>query len=122
MSVIAGQRAGRALCCHPARPRMAVVQAELAHLFATLGRIPRQIQTDRHPCFLGAEEPTRAALPGRLPLWLAGVGIGHRLIPVRRPQHTGAVARCHGGVAHSWRGEAGGLAALAAVWTVDRPP
>jgi hypothetical protein len=101
---------------------MEVVQAELAHLFATGGRIPRQVQTDRHPCFLGAEEPTRAALPGRLTLWLAGLGIGHRLIPVRRPQRNGAVERFHGGVEHSWRDEADGLEALTAVWNVTRPP
>lgn len=100
---------------------MGVVQADLAHLFATLGRIPRQLQTDRHPCFLGAEEPTRAALPSRFTLWLAGLGIAHRLIPVRRPQHTGAVARFHGGVEQSWRGEAGGLDAFTAVWNAERP-
>jgi hypothetical protein len=101
---------------------MAVVQAEVAHLFATLGRIPQQVQTDHGACFLGAEDPSRAALPGRFTLWLAGLGIGHRLIPVRRPQHNGAVERFHGGVAQSWRGEAGGLEALRAVWNVERPP
>jgi hypothetical protein len=87
-----------------------------------LGLIPRQIQTDRHPCFLGAEEPTRAALPSRLTLWLAGLAIGHRLIPVRRPQRNGAVERFHGGVERSWRGEAGGRAAFTAVWNAERPP
>jgi transposase InsO family protein len=101
---------------------MDVVQADLAHRFATLGCIPRQIQTDRHPCFLGAAEPSRAALPGRFTLWLVGLGIGHRLIPVRRPQRNGAVERFHGAVERSWRGEAGGLAALIAVWNAERPP
>lgn len=100
---------------------MAQVQAELAHLFATHGRIPRTVPTDRHPCFLGAEEPDRAALPGRLTLWLAGLGIGHRLIPVRRPQHNGAVERFPGGIAQRWRGEPGGLDALIAVWNAERP-
>lgn len=98
------------------------VQADLAHLFARLGRIPRAIQTDRHPCFLGAEGAARAALPSRLTLWLAGLGIGHRLLPVRRPQRNGAVERFHGGIEHSWRGEAGGLEALTRVWNVERPP
>jgi hypothetical protein len=101
---------------------MAVVQAELAHLFAALGLIPRQIQTDRGACFLGAEEPSRAALPSRLTLWLTGLGIAHRLIPVRRPQRNGAVERFHGGVEQSWRGEAGGLEAFTAVWNAERPP
>jgi hypothetical protein len=100
---------------------MAAVQAELAQVFATEGVIPQQIQTDRHPCFLGAEEETRAALPGRLTLWLAGLGIGHRLIPVRRPQRNGAVERFHGGLDQSWRGEEAGLAALIAVWNATRP-
>lgn len=44
------------------------------------------------------------------------------MIPVRTPQHNGAVERFHGGVEHSWAGEADGLAALIAVWNVDRPP
>jgi hypothetical protein len=101
---------------------MAVAQAELAQLFRALGLIPRQLQTDRHPAFLGAEEPGREALPSRFTLWLAGLGIAHRLIPVRRPQRNGAVERFHGGLAQSWRGEAGGVAALTAVWNVDRPP
>jgi hypothetical protein len=101
---------------------MDAVQADLAHCFAELGLIPRVIQTDRHPCFLGAEEPDRAALPGKLTLLLAGLGIEHRLIPVRRPQRNGAVERFHGGLAHSWRGEDGGDEALGRVWNAERPP
>jgi hypothetical protein len=97
-------------------------QADLAHAFADLGLIPRVIQTDRHPAFLGAEEGDRAAVPSRLTLWLAGLGIGHRLLPVRRPQRNGAVERFHGGLAHSWRGEPKGREALMAVWTAERPP
>jgi transposase InsO family protein len=97
------------------------VQADLAHLFAELDLIPHQIQTDRHPCFLGAEEPSREALPSPFTLWLAGLGIAHRLIPVRRPQRNGAVERFHGGLEHSWRGEPGGDAALATVWNAERP-
>jgi hypothetical protein len=122
VTVIAGQHAGRCLLCTPARPRMAAVQADLAHRFATLGLIPHQIQTDRHPCFLGAEDSAHAALPSRFTLWLAGLGIGHRLIPVRRPQRNGAVERFHGGVERGWRGEAGGLEAFIAVWNAECPP
>jgi hypothetical protein len=101
---------------------MRVVQAELARLFAQHGLTPRQVQSDRGSCFIGAEGADTAALPGRLTLWLVGLGVGHRLIPVRRPQHNGAVERFHGGVEHSWRGEDGGLAALIAVWNAERPP
>jgi hypothetical protein len=122
VTVLAGQHDGRCLGCHPSRPQMAVVQAELAHLVADLGLIPRQIQTDRDACFLGAEEPGCAALPGRLTLWLAGLDIGHRFSPVRRPQHNGAVERFHGALARSWQGEPEGIAALMAVWNLDRPP
>lgn len=98
------------------------VQAELAHVFAQEGLMPRQIQTDRHPAFLGAEEPDRAALPSRLTLFLAGLDIGHRLIPVRRPQRNGAVERFHGALELSWRDEPGGAAALVDVWNAERPP
>jgi hypothetical protein len=101
---------------------MAEVTAQLVHRFAELGVIPHQIQTDRHPCFLGAEEPDRAALPGRLTMLLAGLGIGHRLIPVRQPQRNGAVERFHGGIAQGDRGEPGGHDAYIAVWNVDKPP
>ena len=73
------------------------------------------------PCFLGAEEGRRLAVPGRLTLWLASLGIAHRFSPVRQPHHNGAVERFHGAVETSWRGEAGGLEALRAVWNVEKP-
>jgi transposase InsO family protein len=101
---------------------MRAVQAELARLFAAHGLVPRQVQTDRGSCFIGAEGDAVAAVPSRLTLWLAGLGVGHRPIPVRRPQHNGAVERFHGGVERSWQGEPDGLAALAAVWNATRPP
>jgi hypothetical protein len=122
LSIIAGARDGQVVDSVPSALRMDRVQVDLAHCFAALGLIPHQIQTDRHPCFLGAEEPDRAALPSRFTLWLAGLGITHRLIPVRRPQSNGAVERFHGGLAHSWRGEPGGDAALITVWNVEKPP
>jgi hypothetical protein len=101
---------------------MAVVMAELAHLFARTGLLPQQLQTDRGACFVGADDARAAAVPSRLTLWLAGLGITHRLIPAGRPQHNGAVERFHGGVEHSWRNEPGGLQALIAVWNATRPP
>lgn len=101
---------------------MRVVVAELAHLFAATGLVPRQLQTDRGACFVGADDARRAAVPSRLTLWLAGLDITHRLIPAGRPQHNGAVERFHGGVEYSWQGEADGLAALIAVWNEPRPP
>jgi transposase InsO family protein len=101
---------------------MRVVMAALAALFASTGRIPRQLQTDRGPCFVGADDARRAAVPSRLTLWLAGLDITHRLIPAGRPQHNGAVERFHGGVEYSWQGEPDGLAALIEVWNASRPP
>ena len=101
---------------------MDAVQAALAGLFARLGLVPRQVQTDRGGCFLGAEGGERAAVPSRLTLWLAGLGIDHRLIPPRCPQRNGAVERFHGGVEYSWTGEADGLEALRVVWNVDKAP
>lgn len=111
---MAGSSQAQCLLCCPSQARMSVVQAELARLLATRGCQPQQLQSDRAPCFLGAEAGERAAVPSRLSLWLAGLGISHQLIPVRQPQHNGAVE-------HSWRGEAGGLDALRTVWNVEKP-
>lgn len=118
---MAGHVQARCLQCRPSRPRMADVQADLAHLLATEGRQPEQIQSDRAPCFLGAPEGQWAAVPGRLSLWLAGLGIAHRLLPARHPQQNGAVERFHGAIEHSWRAEADGVDALRRVWNVDKP-
>ena len=100
---------------------MRMVVAELAQLFATTGLLPRQLQTDRGSCFVGADDARAAAVPSRLTLWLAGLDITHRLIPAGRPQHNGAVERFHGGVEYSWQGEADGLAAFIEVWNEPRP-
>jgi hypothetical protein len=100
---------------------MAVAQAGLAHVFATLGCQPALVQTDHGACFLGAEGGATAAVPSRLTLWLWGLGIEHRFIPVRHPQSNGAVERWHGGIKQAWAGEDGGLEALQAVWNVDKP-
>jgi hypothetical protein len=93
--------------------------AVLAHLHARMthrGPQPAVPQTDRGSCVLGTEGGATAALPGRLRRWLWGHGIVHRLTPAGQPQRSGAVERWTGAVAHSWAGEAGGLAELVAVW------
>jgi transposase InsO family protein len=101
---------------------MVHAQAGLAACFARLGCQPPIVQTDRGACFLGAEGGAQTAVPSRLTLWLWGLGSEHRLNPPRTPQRNGAVERFHGAVEHSWAGEADGMAALQAVWNLDRPP
>jgi hypothetical protein len=101
---------------------MGPAQAGVAACCAAVGCQPQVVQTDHGACLLGAEGGAQAAIPSRFTLWLWGLGIEHHLIPVRSPQHNGAVERFHGGVEHSWAGEDDGLAALIAVWNVDRPP
>lgn len=120
--MMAGHVQAQCLSCAPSHARMDVVQAEIAALFAQQGCQPEQVQTDRAPCFLGAEARDRLAVPSRLTLWLAGLGIRHQLIPVRQPHRNGAVERFHGAVEHSWRDEVAGLEALRAVWNVEKPP
>jgi hypothetical protein len=101
---------------------MPVAQAGLARVFAGHGCQPPVVQTDHGPCFLGAEGGAAAAVPSRLTLWLWGLGIEHRFIPLRHPQSNGAVERWHGGMKQAWAGEDGGLEALQAVWNVDKLP
>jgi hypothetical protein len=96
--------------------RTEVVLAALHRLMRRRGEQPAVVQTDRGPCFVGAEGGERRALPGRLTLWLWGLGIGHRVLPPGKPWRNGAVERFHGAVEHSWTGEAAGLAALRTVW------
>lgn len=100
---------------------MDVVQTDIARVLAGQRRQPEQIQSDRAPCFVGAEATDRLAVPSRLTLWLAGLGIAHQLIPVRQPQRNGAVERFHGAVEHSWQGEPDGLDALRQVWNMEKP-
>jgi hypothetical protein len=119
---VAGHRQARCLAALTASPRAQAAQAGLAQVFAQRGCQPPVVQTDRGPCFVGAEGSGAKAVPSRLTLWLWGLGIEHRLIPARRPQCNGAVERFHGGMEQNWRGEAGGLEALVAVWNVDKPP
>ncbi len=96
--------------------RMAEVLPRLAQLMARRGEQPAVLQTDRGPCFIGAEGGTNVAVPGRLTLWLWGGGIVHRLLPPGKPYRNGAVERFNGAIERSWQGEADGLSALQAVW------
>jgi hypothetical protein len=121
LTVMAGHVQAQCLRCAPTPAQMDAVQASLAVLMSSLGCQPAQVQTDHGPCFLGAEEGNRLAVPGRLTLWLASLEIAHRFIPVRQPHHNGAVERFHGAVETSWRGEAGGLEALRQVWNIEKP-
>ena len=99
-----------------APPQMAAVMRELDGLLTRLGRQPQALQTDRGPCFIGAEGGPSIAVPGRLTLWLWGHGLEHRLSPPGKPQRNGAVERLNGALERSWQDEPDGLAALLDVW------
>jgi hypothetical protein len=103
-----------------AQTRVAI--ATLAQVMTTVGAQPAVMQTDRDPCFVGAEGGERKALPGRFTLWLWGLGITHRILPPAKPWRNGAVERWHGAVEHSWRGEPNGLAELVPVWNHTKTP
>lgn len=115
MRIVEGPRGGRCLAVAPAQPRRVQAQAAVARTLARLGRQPDVLQSDRGPCFVGAEA-ARAALPSRLTLGRWSLGIAPRLTSPRRPQRNGAVERLHGALEHRWTGEADGLEALGAVW------
>lgn len=101
--------------------RTEVVLAALHRVMRQRGEQPAVLQTDRGPCFVGAEGGERRALPGRLTLWLWGLGIVHRVLPPGKPWRNGAVERFHGAVEHSWAGEPDGLIELQAVWNHGKP-
>jgi hypothetical protein len=112
-----GPRHGPNLAVVPcAGERMAVARTELDRLMSERQDQPAVLQTDRGACFVGAEGGNRTAVPGRLTLWLWGLGIQHQILPAAKPWRNGAVERFHGAVEHSWQGEADGLAALQVVW------
>ena len=120
MSVVEGHRSGPCVLVAPGAPQRAVVQRTLAALMAERGQ-PAVVQTDRGPCFVGAEGGASRAAPGRVTVWLWGLGIEHRLIPPGKPQRNGVVERFQGAVERTWTGEADGLAALLPVWNHGKP-
>lgn len=120
MSVVEGHRTGPCLLMAPGAPQRLVVQQTLARVMATLGQ-PAVVQTDRGSCFVGSDGGASRAVPGRTTLWLWGLGIEHRLIPVGKPQHNGVVERLHGAIERNWCGEPDGLAALLGVWNYGKP-
>jgi hypothetical protein len=117
VSVVVGPHGGPCLAVQPvAGTRTDLVLPALHRVMRERGEQPAVVQTDRDPCFVGAEGGERRALPGRLTLWLWGLGIAHRVLPPAKPWRNGAVERLQGAVEHSWAGEPDGLAALLAVW------
>lgn len=117
MSVVQGLRHGPSLAAAVcASERTAVVRTELDRVMTERQEQPAVLQTDRGPCFVGAEGGNRTAVPGRLTLWLWGLGIQHQILPAAKPWRNGAVERFNGALEHSWQGEAGGLTDLRVVW------
>jgi hypothetical protein len=117
-----GPRGGPCVDVVPvAGAQTAVVLATLQAIMARIGEQPAVLQTDRAPCFVGAEGSDRKALPGRFTLWLWGLDITHRILPPAKPWRNGAVERLHHALEHSWRGEPNGLADLLPVWNHGKP-
>jgi transposase InsO family protein len=112
-----GPRGGPCVDSVPvANEQTAAAIATLHQLMQRAGEQPAVVQTDRAPCFVGAEGSERKALPGRFTLWLWGLGIDHQILPPAKPWRNGAVERLNGALEHSWRGEEGGRTELIAVW------
>jgi hypothetical protein len=122
VSVVVGPRGGPCVyVAEVAGAQTAWALALLQQVMAERHEQPAVLQTDRDPCFVGAEGGDRKALPGRFTMWLWGLGITHRILPPAKPWRNGAVERLHGALEQSWRGEAGGLPALLAVWNHGKP-
>lgn len=100
--------------------RTAVARTELDRLMTERQAQPAVLQTDRGSCFVGAEGGNRTAVPGRLTLWLWGLGIQQQILPAAKPWRNGAVERFNGAIEQSWQGEAGGLVDLQVVWNVGK--
>lgn len=120
--MVQGPHGGPCLAAVPATgERTQEVIRLLARVMAQSQVQPAVLQTDRGPCFMGAEGGGRSALPGRLTLWLWGLGIHHRLLPPGKPYRNGAVERLNGAIERSWMGEDDGLSALVTAWNVGKP-
>lgn len=67
------------------------VQATLRRCFTEWSTLPDTIQTDGEPVLTG----TPWDIPTPFTLWLAGLGIHHRIIHAGRPTENGSVERAH---------------------------
>jgi hypothetical protein len=76
-----------------ARPRLEDVVAFLRYCFNRWGLLPEEIQTDGESCLVG--RTIEYPFPARFTLWLAGLGIAHRVIPSRKPTVNSEVERGH---------------------------
>jgi len=66
------------------------VQATLRACFTEWRTLPEEIQTDGETVLA-----VRGDLPTDFTLWLAGLGVRHRMIPAARPTVNGSVERAH---------------------------
>lgn len=76
-----------------ARPRLEDVVAFLRYCFNRWGLLPEEIQTDGETCLVG--RTIKHPFPARFTLWLAGLGMAHRVIPSRKPTVNSEVERGH---------------------------
>lgn len=68
------------------------VRQTLRTCFTEWGTLPDEVQTDGEPVLVGKAGDD---FPTHFTLWLAGLGIVHRVIPPARPTYNGAVERDH---------------------------
>lgn len=68
------------------------VQNDLRQVFSEWG-LPQAIRMDRDPLFVGS---TRLEFPGRLMLWLVGLGVAPIINRAHRPTDNAQVERCNG--------------------------
>lgn len=89
-----------AACVTPAGPAgkpprsvtLPEVQTTLRSAFVRWGTLPEQIQTDGAGIFVG--KPTDS-YPSKFSLWLAGLGLCHRVTRPGKPTDNAGVERCH---------------------------
>ncbi len=76
----------------PRRVPMEEVRATLRRCCQTWHTQPEEVQTDGEPSLVGKPQDN---FPSRFTLWLAGLGILHRVIRPGKPTDNAAVERCH---------------------------
>lgn len=72
--------------------KMEDVRTTLRNCFAQWGTIPDEVQTDGETTLVSSK---KGAFPSIFTLWLAGLGIEHRVIRAGRPTDNAEVERCH---------------------------